>query len=204
MNDTGYGDKYFHGISQRVHFLFQLALESEVIVVAEEILFATYTVPCFDWITRVECFRVILVSLAGKILVRVGDNRVVGQSSVFVIDEVEVAQIGMRFVTIRLVTAEKTIAQQFVAVILVISATVDIVQIATNVDLRAEVHGQCAFQSFVFTFTSPHSRVHYVCVRDFCIVILCVLRVRYIIIVSIGKQEIARFLAFGKDTGLCR
>ena len=108
---------------------------------AEEILFATYTVPCFDWITRVECFRVILVSLAGKILVRVGDNRVVGQSSVFVIDEVEVAQIGMRFVTIRLVTAEKTIAQQFIAVILVISATVDIVQIATNVDLRAEVHG---------------------------------------------------------------
>ena len=47
---------------------------------------------------------------AGKILVRVSDNRVVGQASVFVIDEVEVAQVSVRFVAIRLVTAEKAVA----------------------------------------------------------------------------------------------
>ena len=110
MNDTGYGNKYFHGISQRVHFPFQFALESEVIMVAEEVLFATYPVPCLDRIACIECLGVVLVSLAGKILVRVGDNRVVGQASVFVIDEVEVAQVSVRFVAIRLVTAEKAVA----------------------------------------------------------------------------------------------
>ena len=173
-------------------------------MVAQEILFAAYTVPCLDRIACVESLRVVLVSLAGKILVRVGDNRVVGQPSVFVIDEVEVAQVGMRFVAIRLVTAEKTVAQQLITVILVISATVDIIQIAAYVDLRAEVHGQRAFQSFVFAFASSHSRIHHVRIGDFRIVIQGVLRVRDIIIVSIGKQEIPWFLAFGKDTGLCR
>ena len=173
-------------------------------MVAEEILFAPHTVPGFDRIARIESLWVVLVPLAGKILVRVGDDRVVGQSSVFVIDEVEVAQVSMRFVTIRLVTAEKAVAQQLVAVILVISAAVDIVQIATYVDLRAEVHGQRSFQPFVFAFTSPHGRVHHVRIRNFRVVIQCVPGVCDIIIVSIGKQEIPWFLAFGEDTGLCR
>ena len=77
-------------------------------MVAEEILFATYPVPCLDRIACIECLGVVLVSLAGKILVRVSDNRVVGQASV--IDEVEVAQVSVRFVAIRLVTAEKAVA----------------------------------------------------------------------------------------------
>ena len=81
----------------------------------QEILFASHTVPRVRHTDR-KCFCVDGAFATLQHQIRIGDIPVIRQTAIFGIQKIEVAQVGIQFVPVGMVTAEEAITEQLVSV----------------------------------------------------------------------------------------
>ena len=199
MDDAGDRHEYFLGIALLVGFL-QLAGKAQIIAMGQEILLTPHAVPCVGKANG-ERFRLRASLVLGQ-LVRIGNVLIVRESTILVIDEVEVAQVGIQFIAVGYVTTEEPIAEQLVAVRVVIAPAIDIVHLGTDVDFLSEVQCQHTFQAVHLALAGATGGVGGVCVRYFCVVKVGVCRCCDVIIVRVGEDEVAFLLPIAEDLTL--
>ena len=134
----------------------------------------------------------------------VGDIAVVRQSAILVIDKVEVAEVGVHLVAIGEVVAEKAIAQQFVAIRVVIATAVNVVELSTDIDTFAKVECHHPFEPIHFVLTGSPCGIGHLGIGHFRVVEPCVCRGGDIGVVGIREDKVSCLFAFTENLCLER
>ena len=203
MNQAGNGHKNLNGSTQTVCFGRQCAVEAQIVPVAQEILFASHTVPRVRHADR-KCLCVDGAFATLQHQIRIGDIPVIRQTAIFGIQKIEVAQVRIQFVPVGMVTAEEAITEQLVSVGIVVASAVDVVHLATQVDFLAEIPSQQACEPFVLVLATTFGRIENVRIGYLRIVEACILGCRDVVVIGICKDKITGFGTIGKDQRLSR
>ena len=177
-------------------------IETQIIAVREEKVAAAQAIVGLRE-SRGERFAVDTTPTVLKI-VRVGDVTIVSQATVFVGNEIQVADVGEGLVTVRTIAAKKAVREQFVVIRGVLATAVGVVEICAQVDPPPEVTGDHTTQLLLAFGRSAGTGVEDVGVGHFNVIEVGVRGRENISIEGVSKDEIARLGPSAEDPRLER